>query len=155
MKPKIAAEYNSSDFLIETIVPSGTLIVSRTDLSGVITYANDTFAKISGYSVDELVGESHNILRHPDMPKSVYKQLWKLISSGKQWSGYVKNMRKDTGYYWVYATVSGVYKDNKLVEYKSIRVPITHEDKLKYQKEYDKTRNIEKDSIRTVIYTDL
>ena len=59
MKPKIAAEYNSSEFLIETIVPSGTLIVSRTDLSGVITYANDTFAKISGYSVDELVGESH------------------------------------------------------------------------------------------------
>ena len=146
-------EYNASEFLIETIVPSDELIISRTDLKGIITYANDTFATISGYSVEELLGKSHNIVRHPDMPKSVFKEMWYKLQKYGKWEGVVKNLRKDTGYYWVYANVSGVYKDDVLVEYKSIRIPISFEDKRKFQRLYDEIRNTNKENIRKVIYS--
>ena len=66
-------EFLSGNFLCETIVPKDELIVSRTDLKGNITYANDTFAQISGYETDELIGKPHNIVRHPDMPKSIFE----------------------------------------------------------------------------------
>jgi len=145
-------EFNQSEFFIETIVPQEELIISRTDLSGVITYANETFASISGYSVDELVGKTHNIVRHPDMPKRVFENMWKRLKKEQRWEGIVKNLRKDRGFYWVHATISGVYKDGKLVEYKSIRVPITYDEKLEHQKLYDKMRNIDKENVRTVIY---
>ncbi|XOB61431.1 PAS domain-containing protein [Campylobacterota bacterium DY0563] len=146
-------EYNESEFLIETIVPENELIISRTDLKGNITYANETFAYISGYTVEELIGKPHNIVRHPDMPKKVFQDLWETIKRGKRWEGIIKNLRKDKGFYWVHATISGVYKDEKLVEYKSIRTPITYEEKLHYQKSYDTYRNIDKENIRKVIYT--
>jgi aerotaxis receptor len=145
-------EFNESEFLIETVVPDHELIISRTDLRGLITYANDTFADISGYSVDELVGKSHNLVRHPDMPKRVYKDMWSKLKHGTKWEGVVKNLRKDKGFYWVHATISGVYKDNKLVEYKSIRTPIDYATKLKYQKLYDEYRSLDKENIRKVIY---
>jgi len=145
-------EYNESEFLIETVVPEGELIISRTDLKGSITYANDTFAGISGYSVDELIGNPHNIVRHPDMPKRAFSDMWKKLHSDGRWDGIVKNLRKDKGFYWVHATISGVYKDSQLVEYKSIRVPISEELKLKYQKMYDEMRNIDKDNVRTITY---
>ncbi len=140
------------DMFIETEVPEGEVIISRTDLSGVITYVNDTFAKISGYSSEELIGKPHNILRHPDMPKSVFKDLWETISAGESWSGYVKNMRKDRGYYWVFAEISGVYKDGKLVEYKSIRSPVEREKRIEMQRYYDKLREEEREDWRAVIY---
>ncbi|WP_373072152.1 PAS domain-containing protein [Sulfurimonas sp.] len=146
-------EFNESEFLIETIVPDHELIISRTDLRGIITYANDTFASISGYSVDELIGNSHNIVRHPDMPKRVYKDMWTKLKQGRKWEGIVKNLRKDRGFYWVHATISGVYKNNELIEYKSIRVPIDYVTKLKYQKLYDEYRNTDKENIRKVIYS--
>lgn len=146
-------EFNESEFLIETLVPENELIISRTDLKGIITYANDTFAQISGYSVDELIGQPHNIVRHPDMPKRVFKDMWKKLSHGKKWEGVVKNLRKDKGYYWVHATISGVYKDGELVEFKSIRTPIDYETRLKYQKLYDEYRNIDKENIRKIIYS--
>lgn len=146
-------QFNKSEFFIETVVPEDELIISRTNLSGIITYANETFAQISGYNIDELIGRPHSMVRHPDMPSCVFKDLWDKLSSGAKWSGYVKNLRKDTGYYWVHATISGVYKDGKLVEYKSIRTPISNENKLKYQKKYDEMRNIDKERIRTVVYS--
>ncbi len=145
-------EYSESEFLIETIVPEDELIVSRTDLSGKITYANETFASISGYEVDELIGKPHNLVRHPDMPKRIFKDMWQKLESEQKWQGYVKNLRKDKGFYWVYASVSGVYKDGKLVEYKSIRFPIPYEEKIFYQKKYDEMRNIDGENIRTIIY---
>ena len=92
-------EYLSGNFLCETIVPKNELIVSRTDLSGNITYANETFAMISGYKMEELIGKSHNIVRHPDMPKSVFKELWNDINTKGSWHGVVKNLRKDKSYY--------------------------------------------------------
>lgn len=142
----------SYDMFIETEVPEHELIVSRTDLSGIITYANETFAAISGYKVDELIGKAHNLVRHPDMPRSVFKDLWETLKRGESWQGIVKNRRKDNGYYWVYADVSGVYKERKLVEYKSLRTPIDIETKIKMQNHYDVLRKSEEKSSRVVLY---
>ncbi len=144
--------YNESEFLIETSVPDHELIVSRTDMKGNITYANEIFCELSGYDEDELIGKPHSILRHPDMPTSVYKDLWDTLAKGERWEGVIKNLRKDKGFYWVNASVSGVYKDDKLVEYKSMRAPILNEDKLKYQKLYDKMRQENGDKIRKITY---
>lgn len=137
-------------FFEETDVPEGELIISRTDFDGNITFANELFASISGYSVDELVGKPHSIVRHPDMPKSVFKDLWETLESGELWKGYVKNIRKDGGFYWVYAEVSAMKKDNKLVGYKSMRSPVDKETKKEYQDKYDKLRKEEENSCRIV-----
>jgi PAS domain S-box-containing protein len=145
-------EYNEAEFLFETVVPEDELIVSRTDLNGNITYANDTFVEISGFTQDELIGKKHNIVRHPDMPTVIFSNLWETIKKEKKWNGNVKNIRKDNGYYWVNATISGVYKDGKLVEYKSIRVPISEDDKLKSQKEYDKLKIDNNEKQRHIVY---
>ena len=144
--------YNMSEFLIETPVPEHELIISRTDLSGKITYANETFCEISGYEMSELLGQSHSLVRHPDMPKTVFSTLWSTILDKKQWKGIVKNLRKDGGFYWVEAIISGVYKEGKLVEYKSLRIPISTEDKLHYQKHYDKIREENGEPKRSVTY---
>ncbi|MDD3325090.1 MAG: PAS domain-containing protein [Sulfurospirillaceae bacterium] len=141
----------SYQMFIETEVPEGQLIVSRTDLRGNITYANDVFANISGYSIDELVGKPHCIVRHPDMPRSVFRNLWETLKNEQIWKGFVKNLRKDGGYYWVYAEISGVYKDGKLVEYKSMRMPMSSEDKKTAQNQYDVLREKEEGTCRAVV----
>ncbi len=140
---------------IETEVPQNELIISRTDLNGIITYANETFAKISGYTVEELIGKPHNIIRHPDMPKSVFKNLWETIQADKIWKGYVKNLRKDKGYYWVYTEISGIYKDGKKIGYKSMRSWINKETRIKWQNIYDEMREKEKENVRAVMYLDV
>ena len=145
-------EFNTSEFLIETEVPEHELIISRTDLKGNITYANETFCEISGYTLDELLGKSHNLVRHPDMPKSAFEDLWQTIVSKKQWKGVVKNLRKDQGFYWVEAIISGVYKNGELVEYKSLRTPVSYEEKLKHQRLYDKIREENGEAKRTITY---
>ena len=145
-------QFNQSEFLIETEVPEDELIISRTDLDGNITYANETFCEISGYEEHELIGKAHSIVRHPDMPSIVFSGLWDTLKSSKQWQGIVKNLRKDMGFYWVHAIVSGVYKNGKLVEYKSLRRPINYEEKLKYQRLYDKMRKENGEKIRKIIY---
>ena len=145
-------QYNQSEFLCETIVPDNELIISRTDLKGIITYANETFAIISGYEVEELIGKPHNIVRHPDMPKATFRHLWKSLENDGKWSGFVKNLRKDFGFYWVFAEISGVYKDGKLIEYKSIRTPISFDDKLFYQKKYDKMKKTDGELVRIISY---
>jgi len=142
----------SFDMFIETEVPENELIISRTDLSGVITYVNETFAHISGYEPEELIGKPHNIIRHPDMPKSAFADLWETIKAGKTWEGYVKNLRKDKGYYWVYARISQVIKDGKVVEYKSLREPVSREKRIEMQRLYDKMRAEEEGTSRVVMY---
>jgi len=79
----------------------GRVIISETDLKGVITYANRKFCEISGYTKEELVGKPHNIIRHPDMPKEAFEKVWSTIQGGQIWHGLVKNLRKDGQYYWV------------------------------------------------------
>ena len=144
----------SFDMFIETEVPENEIIISRTDMKGNITYINETFAHISGYEPEELIGKPHNVIRHPDMPKSAFADLWNTLKAGKTWKGYVKNLRKDKGYYWVYAEISGVYKDGKLSEYKSIREPMSREKKIEMQNLYDKMRSEEENQSRVVIYVD-
>ena len=81
-------------------------LVSQTDRQGVILFANDDFCNIAGYTVAELIGKPHNIVRHPDMPKAAFKDLWDTVQAGKVWTGFVKNFHKNRqDYYWVYATV--------------------------------------------------
>jgi aerotaxis receptor len=142
----------SFDMFIETEVPDYELIISRTDLKGNITYVNETFAMISGYEADELIGKPHNIVRHPDMPKSVFKDLWESLNRGENWHGFVKNRRKDGGYYWINAEISGVYKGGELVEYKSLRTPIERETKINMQNKYDAMRKEEEGNSRVVMY---
>jgi len=77
------------------------VIISQTDLKGVITYANKFFCSVSGYKIEELIGKSHNILRHPDMPHVVFAKIWETIQGGQAWNGLIKNLRKDGLYYWV------------------------------------------------------
>ena len=146
-------EFFESEFMIETTVPEEELIISRTDLKGIITYVNETFAEISGYEPNELIGQPHNIVRHPDMPRAVFEDLWKTIQVKEQWTGVVKNLRKDKGFYWVRALVSGVYKDGELVEYKSLRTPISFEEKREHQILYDKIRLENGERTRKVIYS--
>lgn len=136
----------------ETKVPEDELIVSRADFSGKITYVNETFADISGYEPNELIGQAHNVIRHPDMPKSVFALLWETIKNGDVWHGYVKNRRKDGGYYWVYARVSTVMKDGEPVEYKSVREPVSREKAIEMQDLYDKLRSEEEGNTRVVLY---
>lgn len=145
-------EFLESEFMIETMVPEEELIISRTDLKGIITYVNETFAKISGYDPDELIGKPHNIVRHPDMPSVVFEDLWQSIQAKEQWTGVVKNLRKDKGYYWVRALVSGVYKDGELVEYKSLRTPVLFEEKCEHQILYDRIRRDKGERTRKVVY---
>ena len=106
---------------IETPFPSGELIVSRTDPQGRITMANQAFVTMSGYKEEELIGEPHHILRHPDMPRVAFKGLWDTLAEGKKWNGYVKNLRKDGGFYWVFATVVPNVRSGELVGYTSVR----------------------------------
>ncbi|MCF6224759.1 MAG: PAS domain-containing protein [Xanthomonadales bacterium] len=106
---------------IETIFPEGKLIVSTTTPDGYITNINQAFIDMSGYSEEELVGSPHSILRHPDMPPAAFQGLWDTISKGDKWQGFVKNLRKDGGYYWVKATVIPNIRKGKLVGYTSVR----------------------------------
>lgn len=106
---------------IERPYPDGKLIVSRTDLDGIITHVNDAFVEISGYKMDELIGQQHYILRHPDMPKAAYQDLWQTVELGQKWHGYVKNLCKDGSHYWVYATVMPNVRRGQTVGYTSVR----------------------------------
>ncbi|ADG94745.1 PAS sensor protein [Arcobacter nitrofigilis DSM 7299] len=89
----------------EILLDSNSFIVSETDEKGIIRYANDEFCEISDYSLEELIGKPHNLLRHKDMPKEAFEDLWKTIQNGNIWKGFVKNRTKNDDYYWVYATV--------------------------------------------------
>lgn len=112
--------YKSND-TDEWFFASDQYILSETDDKGMILYANDTFCELAGYTLEELVGQPHNILRHPDMPRIAFKGLWDDIQSKGFWTGVVKNLRKDGAYYWVYATALKKIDDNGKITYLSIR----------------------------------
>jgi len=106
---------------LETPYPDGKLIVSTTDPEGTITHVNQAFVDMSGYSEDELIGAPHSILRHPDMPPAAFKELWDTVQKGDKWQGFVKNLRKDGGYYWVKATVIPNIRNGAIIGYTSVR----------------------------------
>ena len=97
-------------------------IVSKTNPKGIITYGNPIFIEFSGYTEDELIGSQHNIIRHPDMPRSAFKLAWDTIQSGKEFFGYVKNMSKDGGFYWVFTHIAPDFDPRgNIVGYTSVR----------------------------------
>lgn len=99
-----------------------TILVSKTDMDGRITYANDYFKKITGYDEKELIGLPHNLIRHPDMPRIIFKTLWDFIKNGQEINAYVINLTKNGDYYWVYANVTPSFDLNKkIIGYHSTR----------------------------------
>ncbi|WPC75663.1 methyl-accepting chemotaxis protein [Vibrio porteresiae] len=106
----------------EVPVAEGEQLVSTTDLRGVITYCNDTFCRIAGFFPEELLGHNHNIVRHKDMPKAAFADMWEHLKKGHPWRGIVKNRTKSGGYYWVDAYVTPIYENGKMSGYQSVRV---------------------------------
>ena len=101
--------------------PGDELLVSSTNTKGEITHCNPAFVRVSGFSYDELVGQPHNIIRHPDMPAEAYKDMWRTIGRGEPWTGLVKNRRKNGDHYWVRANVTPIMEGGKPRAYMSVR----------------------------------
>jgi len=106
---------------VERRLEEGAFVVTTTDLRGVITYANDEFIRISGFSNEELVGQPHNMVRHPDMPPAAFEDLWRTVKSGRPWQGMVKNRCKNGDFYWVDANVTPIEHNGQAIGYVSIR----------------------------------
>lgn len=113
------------------------MIVSETDEYGIILYANSDFCEIAGYSKEELIGQAHNMVRHKDMPKAAFKDLWQTVQAGNIWKGIVKNKTKNGDYYWVNATAFSSKDSNGKKRYISVRVKPT-------QKEIKNAQNLYK-----------
>ena len=105
----------------EYLFPDDQLLVSTTDARGHITHCNTAFAEVSGFTYDELMGQPHNVIRHPDMPEEAFKDMWATIGRGRQWSGIVKNRRANGDHYWVEANVTPIMDGGKPVGYMSVR----------------------------------
>jgi len=90
----------------EEVYSDNDLLISKTDIQGKITYCNEIFLRIAGYAEHEMLGQPHNMVRHPNMPAAAFQDLWDTVRAGKEWNGFVKNRCKDGGYYWVNATVT-------------------------------------------------
>lgn len=106
----------------ETFFDPDTFIVSKTDLKGRLTYANKTFCEMAGYTEKEILGQPHSLIRHPDMPRAVFKLLWDAIQDGREVFAYVKNMARNGDHYWVFAHVTPSFdRDMKVCGYHSNR----------------------------------
>lgn len=121
------------------------LIVSKTDLKGKITYCNELFIEMSRFEEHELLGQPHNIIRHPDMPRIIFKLLWDTIQSGREINAYVKNMAKDGAYYWVIANVTPSFdRHDKIIGYFSVRREPTKEARAVIEPLYRELLELEK-----------
>ncbi len=105
----------------EFVLPEGETLVSTTDLDSRITYCNPAFVRVSGYTEEELLGQPHNLVRHPDMPPEAFRDMWATLRAGRPWSQLVKNRRKDGDHYWVLANVTPVLENGRPVGYMSVR----------------------------------
>ena len=106
----------------EKVISQNDFIVSKTDTKGKIIYCNEIFADMAGDSFSDLIGANHNLIRHPDMPKLAYKYLWDLVQAKDEFFGFVKNLRSDGGYYWVFAYITPDLDANgNIISYTSVR----------------------------------
>jgi aerotaxis receptor len=120
-------------------------IISRTDLKGVITFANKAFCKLSGYEKEELIGQPHSIIRHPDMPREVFREMWQTIKNNQKWRGFIKNLRKDGRYYWTEAFIEPFFDENGVkIGYIAARQAVNELDKIESEKKYKKMKEGEK-----------
>lgn len=110
---------------IERPFPAGRYLVSKTDVKGIITYANDTFVEASGFERSELIGKNHNVVRHPDMPAAAFADMWKTLKEGMPWQGVVKNRCKNGDFYWVKAFVAPIHQGGEVTGYISVRTTPT------------------------------
>ncbi|MGY0196872.1 methyl-accepting chemotaxis protein [Leptothrix sp. BB-4] len=108
-------------------VPGDRMLVSVTDLKGRITYCNQAFIDVSGYTRDELMGQPHNLVRHPDMPAEAFRDLWETVEAGLPWTGLVKNRRKTGEHYWVQANATPMRQGERIVGFLSVRTPASRE----------------------------
>lgn len=125
----------------EVKIPEGERLISTTDLKGVITYCNDVFVKVAGYEREELIGQAHNIIRHPDMPQVAFQNMWDTLKSGSPWAGLVKNRCKSGDYYWVNAYVTPMYQSGRIVGYESVRYAPSRDQIERAESLYKKLHN--------------
>ena len=118
-----------------------TPLISTTDLKGQITFVNDAFEEISGFSREELIGQSHNMVRHPDVPPPVFGDLWQKLKDNKPWIGIVKNRCKDGSYYWVNAYVTPIVENGRTIGYQSVRTVPTSGQVARAKTVYDRLNN--------------
>ncbi|WP_198401091.1 methyl-accepting chemotaxis protein [Thiomicrospira microaerophila] len=111
----------------EVIIPEEFILSTTTDLSGTVLTASDDFIRVSGYPRSEFIGQPHNILRHPDVPAAVFKDMWETLKKGKTWSAIVKNRAKSGDHYWVLANASPIVDNGKIVGYISVRTALARE----------------------------
>ena len=111
----------------EVLLRDDTMIVSKTDTKGILTYINKDFLDISGFTESELIGQPHSIVRHPDMPSEAFADLWHYLQQDKPWSGFVKNRCKNGDYYWVFANATPIMENNQVIGYMSVRTKPTRE----------------------------
>ncbi len=111
-------------------------LLSETDEKGIVTYASDGFCRIAGMTLEELVGQPHNVVRHPDMPRAAFADLWDKAPTKGFWTGYVKNARKGGGFYWVFATVLKRVDKSGKVSFVSIRTKPSRDDIAKAEELY-------------------
>ncbi|EPG8952637.1 PAS domain-containing protein [Proteus mirabilis] len=102
-------------------VAENATLMSTTDVNGNIIYANEDFVEVSGFSAQELMGQPHNIVRHPDIPADVFRDMWKTLKQGEVWTGIVKNRRKNGDHYWVRANVTPIIRQGKIQSFMSVR----------------------------------
>ncbi len=125
---------NSEDLKRLLVLSDKNIIMSSTDKEGVITSVSQAFCEISGYTKEELVGQPHSIVRHPDMQAFIFEDMWETIQNGQTWRGEIKNLKKDGGYYWIYATIEPHYdKEGNIVGYDALRQDITSKKELEEQ----------------------
>lgn len=136
-KARMAVPTNNKERLLDPKFP----IVTKTDLKGKITYANQAFCEIAGYSEQELLGKPHNIVRHPDMPPEAFKDLWDIVRKNTPWQGIVKNRCRDGGFYWVDAYVTPLTENGKKIGYMSVRSRPTEEQKRSAEALYKQVNN--------------
>lgn len=144
---RMSIAVNSQERLLDPKNP----IVTKTDSKGKITFANPAFVEISGFTKEELLGQPHNVVRHPDMPREAFEDLWSTIRQNQPWRGLVKNRCKDGGYYWVDAYVTPLTENGKKVGYMSVRSCPTDKQKSEAQALYDAINRGEKKMPRTPI----
>jgi len=124
----------------ERTFPEQQRLISTTDLNSTITYCNDAFVAISGFTREELIGQPHNLVRHPDMPPEVFAHMWETIKQGKPWMGIVKNRAKNGDFYWVSAYVTPIYENGRMAGYESVRSLPTQAQKLRAEALYARLR---------------
>ncbi len=128
----------------EITFPASFNLLSTTDLHSYITYASDNFCTVAGFSYEELKGQPHNLVRHKDMPKAAFKDMWSHLQSGKSWMGLVKNRTKNGDYYWVDAYATPIKLNGKTVEYQSVRLIADQENVCRANNIYKRLNNGEK-----------